>query len=373
MVQLQPFAASSDGWLLCSRKDGAGARLANLLWTWRLARGAGLRTMCFWPPLPGYYADAPGADDVLDLDALRASELQDELRVIDGRPGDFVHPRFVTLNPRQEHDPRDHVVSADPTCSEGTRARVIISTDGPLLRNGETRPDAADEARALFARLPWQKRVQEALDRVVGEHDLGRMVAVHVRSGDIVAGLRDACLGFGPEGLQPGSRLDRYTQHFFRGCAPTRSYLSLAERFEREGYAILFFSDTPSTAHPFQERFAPELLFAGALAPAPLSSVQQELFEMILMSRCHVIVGTKSKFSTLASMISGVPVLDVRREATPSDSIEAFRRAAGFDALSPDVQAGVSEVVLRQLEQGRFLRRWQVSADEIRRMLEHAA
>ena len=306
MAQLQPFTASSDGWLLCSRKDGAGARLANLLWTWRLARGAGLRTLCFWPPLPAYYSDASGAEDVLDLATLRATELQDELRVIDGRPGHFVQPRFVTPNPRREHD-------------------------------------------------------------------LSRMVAVHVRSGDIVEGLRDACLGFGPEDLRAGSVLDKYTQHYFRGCAPTTSYMSLAERFEGEGYGILFFSDTPSAAGPFQERFAAELLFAASLAPAPLSSVQQALFEIILMSRCHAIVGTKSKFSTLASLIGGAPVLDVRRKATPGDSIAAFRRAAGFDELSPDVREGVSEVVLRQLEQGRFLRRWQVSGEEIRRLLEPAA
>ena len=373
MAQLQPFTASSDGWLLCSRKDGAGARLANLLWTWRLARGAGLRTLCFWPPLPAYYSDASGAEDVLDLATLRATELQDELRVIDGRPGHFVQPRFVTPNPRREHEPLDHAVSADPTCSTATHASVITSTDGPLLRKGEDRSDAIDEARALFARLPLHKRVEHAVDSVAREHDLSRMVAVHVRSGDIVEGLRDACLGFGPEDLRAGSVLDKYTQHYFRGCAPTTSYMSLAERFEGEGYGILFFSDTPSAAGPFQERFAAELLFAASLAPAPLSSVQQALFEIILMSRCHAIVGTKSKFSTLASLIGGAPVLDVRRKATPGDSIAAFRRAAGFDELSPDVREGVSEVVLRQLEQGRFLRRWQVSAEEIRRLLEQAA
>ena len=328
--------------------------------------------MCFWPPLPAYYSGASGADEVLDLDALHAG-LEDELRVIDGRPGQLVHPRWVIPSRRREHDPTDHAVGADLTCPAGTHAPVITSTDGPLLRAGEDRADAINEARALFARLPLHKRLADAVDRVAREHDLSRMVAVHVRSGDIVEGLRRACLDFAPEGLRAGSVLDKYTQHFFRGCAPTTSYMSVAERFVREGYGILFFSDTPATAQPFQERFAAELLFAASLAPAGLSSVQQALFEIILMSRCHAIVGTKSKFSTLASLIGDAGVIDVRKKATPGDSIEAFRRAAGFDELPPDARAGVSEVVLRQLEQGRFLRRWQASAEEIRRLLEPAA
>ncbi len=370
-LELEPFRSSQGPWLLCSRKDGVGARLANLLWTWRFARGAGLRTICFWPPLPSYYASNAGAQEVVDLASPRAAELKDELGIVDGRPRDYFRPAFVELDYGKALDPADYAVSASDIAGEETpRARVITSADRPPFREGETPAEVLEDAKRVFARLPLPARIVDAVDSLAGQHDFGRLVAVHVRRGDIVEGLRTACLAFGPDDLLPRSMLDRYTQHYLRGCAPTRTYLAIAKRFVETGHRIMFFSDTPSTASAFQKRFASDLLFAADLAPARLNSVQQALFEIVLMSRCSAIVATVSKFSTLASVIGGAPLLDVRGEATPAHTIRAFRRASGFDELPADVRAGVTEILLRQLQRGRQLRRWKVDADEIRRLLQ---
>ena len=360
-------------YLLCSRKDGIGARLVNLIWTWRLARAAGLRTLCFWPPMDPYYGETTGAGDLIDLLALTTGELGDDLRIIDGRPVDYLNP--VTIRPSAESpcDPSAWVY--EPGKVRGFKAApssVIDTGIGPLLTPGEDPAAAIEEARALFASLPLKPRIEKSLKAVNKIVSLDRMVAVHVREGDIVEVLRDACQGYTPEGLEPGSVLDRYTEHFFRGCAPHTAYLRLVRPYIKQGYGLLFFSDTPGAAVTYEKRFQYQLVKAQDLAPSGLNDIQRALFEILLMSRCHAIIGAKSMFSTLASLIGGSPVVDARKEASPEEFLRAFKRTVNFGRLAPEARAGVSQVLLRKLEQNGLLGRWNLDGEAVLRLLAAA-
>ncbi len=360
-------------YLLCSRKDGIGARLNNLVWTWRLARSANLRTLCFWPPLDPYYGESYGAGDLLDVYSLTTSALRHELKIVDGRPFDFIHPKVVRLEAGERHDPNAYaVIPKAVRSSKHGPVPLIDSGIGPVLQPGEDPEAATLEARALFARLPLNLRILQHLKHAEKSYGLKRMVAVHVRGGDILEVLRDACANFTPEDLAPGSVLDRYTEHFFRGCASPPSYVRLVRRYLTEGYGILFFSDTPGAAHPFQKRFPYKLMTAESLPTPQLTGIQRALFEILLMSRCHAIIGAKSMFSNLASLIGGAPLVDARRETTPEEFMRVYKRAVRFDSLAPEIRAGISQVLVRKLEENRLLDLWGTGGEDILRLLAAA-
>ena len=364
---------AENRYLLCSRKDGIGARLINLAWTWRMAQAAGLKTLCFWPPLDPYYGEANGVGDLLDVFALATSDLNDELKIIDARPIECVHARPVTLSPDMRHDPLAYAVTPKTgRSSKSPPVPLIDSAMGPLLAPGESAADATEEVRALFARLPVTLRIRQALKAAEKSLGLHRVVAVHVRRGDIVETLRKACRHFTPAELEQGSVLDRYTEHFFRGCAPTSSYIRLVRPYLREGYGILFFTDTPVEAEPFKARFPYKLALAEDLAPKHLTGIQRAFFEILVMSRCHAIIGAKSAFSTLASLIGGIPIVDARGHTTAEEYLKSYKRAVRFDRLPPEAREGISQVVVRKLAENRLLDRWSADGEEILRLLDAA-
>jgi hypothetical protein len=365
--------AAEDRYLLCSRKDGIGARLVNLVWTWRLARNAGLKTLCFWPPLDPYYGESNGVGDLLDVYALAASELRRELTIIDARPIDHLRPEPTMLDPGKRHDAQAYAVT--PRFGSGARSHAIPLIDtgmGPLLAHGERSAKATAEARALLARLPLTHRLQQALRLLDKSHNLQRTIAVHVRRGDIVEVLRGACEALAPDAQEKGSLLDRYTEHFFRGCAPAPSYLRLVRPLLKQGYSILFFSDTPGEAEPFLKRFEYKMTLARDLGPDNLTGIQRALFEIHLMSRCHTIVAAKSTFSILASLIGGAALVDARRETKADEWVRAYRRAVRYDYLAPEVKAVVSQVLVRKLQENRLLELWSADGEEILRLLAAA-
>ncbi len=363
----------TERYLLCSRKDGIGARLVNLLWTWRLARAGGLRTLCFWPPMDPQYGATNGVGDLIDLLALTTGELGDELRIIDGRPIDYLNPVAADLSAEIPCDPARLAYVPGPIRGSKSAPTPVIETGiGPLLTEGEDAAAAAEEVRALFASLPLTPRIEKSLKAVNKLHALDRMVAVHVRAGDIVEVLQGACAGFTPEALEPGSVLDRYTEHFFRGCAPSPAYLRMLRPYLKQGYGLLFFSDRAHAAVTYEKRFPYKLVKASELAPVRLSDIQRALFEIMMMSRCHAIIGTKSMFSNLASLIGGAPVVDVRRQATPEEFLRGYKRATTFASLPGAAREGVTEVLLRKLEQNGLMGAWNADRDRIRRLLAEA-
>lgn len=370
-VELQEFQSSSDGRLLCSRKDGAGARLTNLLWTWRVARRAGVPTLCFWPPMDPYYGDSNGAADVLDTYALATTPIREELQVLDGRPTDILRAEIVTPDEAAPFDLAAYVAGPGVGRTRSTAAKVIDSGQ-PLLAPGESAEDAAEEIKALFARLPLNRAIQAAVKAADREHHLHSMVAVHVRRGDIVKTLRAACRQYTPAERENGSLLDRYTAHFLRCCPPPDSYFRLIRDYRARRCKVLFFSDSADAVEPFLRRFGDEITLARTLAPEGLNGVQQAFFEMLLMSRCRAIIGAKSLFSRTATLIGKPRFIDARRTASPEEFVKTYRQAVRFETQSPEVQEGLGEVLLRRVAKSGFGELWNTGEEDILRMLQAA-
>ena len=370
-VDPELFQPTSDGRLLCSRKDGAGARLTNLLWTWRVARRSGLPTLCFWPPMDPYYGDSNGAADVLNTYALATTALREELQVLDGRPSDILHAEVVTPDPEVPFDPAAYAVPPVVGRTRAAPARVI-DTGLPLLTEGETEEDAAEEIKALFARLPLNRTIQAAVKSANREHHLHSMVAVHVRRGDIVKTLRAACRQYSEAERDDGSLLDRYTAHFLRCCPPPDSYFRLIREYRARRCKVLFFSDSADAVEPFVRRFGDEITLARDLAPEGLNGVQQAFFEMLLMSRCRAIIGAKSLFSRTATLIGKPRFIDARRRSSPEEFVKTYKQAVRFDTQSAEVQEGLKEVLLRRVAKSGFGELWNTGEDDILRLLQAA-
>jgi hypothetical protein len=369
MTNLADALSSSDEkYLLCSRKDGMGARLANLLWTWRLARKVGARTLVFWPPMDEYYRAVAGIGDILDLYQLATGPIREELQIVDGRPADMFVPHLIDLNPRRACVPERYLVSPPGTYRARTPLPVLESSNGPLLMAGESKKAVAAEARELFARLPLRRRISKSL-RVARKYHPKALVAVHVRRGDIVDILKTAGAEFTPAAREAGSMLDRYTGHFFRACAPLETYYRLLQIHLDRGETILLFSDTPEMEAPFVERFGDRVVLARALAPPTLTGLQQAMFELLLMSTCDVIIGTRSTFGLLASAAGNASFVDARQYTTPEEFIGAFQQAIEFQGLEADARTAVGEVVVRRLRENGFLKMWNTAEDDLLRLL----
>ena len=370
-MEPEEFQARSDGRLLCSRKDGAGARLTNLLWTWRAARRAGLPTLCFWPPMDAYYGDSIGAADVLDTFTLATTSLREELQVLDGRPSDILRAEVVTPDPERPFDPASYVAKPGAGRTRSTAVQVIDS-GMPLLAEGESEEAAAEEIKALFARLPLNRTIHTAVKDANREHHLHSMVAVHVRRGDIVKTLRAACRDYSEAERENGSLLDRYTAHFLRCCPPPDSYFRLIRDYRARRCKVLFFSDSPDAVEPFLRRFGEEITLARDLAPEGLNGVQQAFFEMLLMSRCRAIIGAKSLFSRTATLIGTPRFIDARRHSSPEEFLKTYKQAVRFDTQAAEVQEGLREVLLRRVAKSGFGEMWNTGEDDILRLLEAA-
>ncbi len=370
-MQPEEFQPVSDARLLCSRKDGAGARLTNLLWTWRVARRAGLQTICFWPPMDPYYGVCNGAADIIDTYALATTGIGRELQVLDGRPIDILRAEAVTPDPEVVFNVKDYAAGPEVGRTRATSARVI-DTGLALLAEGETEADATEEIKTLFARLPLNRQIHAAVKAANREHHLHSMVAVHVRRGDIVKTLRNACRQYSEAEREDGSLLDRYTGHFLRCCPPPDSYFRLIREYRARRCRVLFFSDSPDTVEPFTRRFGDEITLARDLAPEGLNGVQQAFFEMLLMSRCRVIIGAKSLFSRTATLIGKPRFIDARRRSSPDEFVKAYRQAVRFDSQTAEVQAGLSEVLLRRISTAGFTELWNTEEADILRLLKAA-
>ncbi len=197
-------------------------------------------------------------------------------------------------------------------------------------------------------------------------------MALHVRRGDIVEVLKAAGAEFEPEALEAGSVLDRYTEHFFRACAPVETYCRALQPYLDRGLNVLLFSDTPEMEAPFIERFGDRVVLARELAPPILTGLQQAMFELLLMSACGIIIGTKSTFGLLASVVGKAYFVDARNDATPAEFIAAYRQAIRFPQLAAVARAGVGEVLARKLRENGFLATWRLAEDDIPALLRGA-
>ena len=171
-------------YLICGRKDGLGSRLANLVWSWRLARRIDARLLSFWPTDEINGGKGLDVREIFDEDQLAAAPLCGELEIIRGRWDKHFRALPVDFDEQTFCDPLPLVVAAQLNQRIKASVPVLRGWRGPLWLEGETVWNAVVDAGRLLGRLPVHPRVRAALDQASRDQALSRTIAVHIRRGD---------------------------------------------------------------------------------------------------------------------------------------------------------------------------------------------
>lgn len=332
--------------IFAHRGDGLGARICNLLWTWRFARKIDARTVIIWTAFPESLQQFFGADfrvsHIIDLVACAETGLDREIWFIEGGRPISVELDYLNKRPKWKKKsrgwPREDIF--------GERRIIGYSSYYPLAHPGETIEQITKEARSLFNKLPRHPAISQALDKVKRRIDLSRTVALHYRRGDIIDQLRQA----GSETLEKGKvdqRLVNFTDFYFRKCAPLVAYTRAIESELVKGNKILIFSDQPHASKLFSERYGTENVLDLRAITAGMPHIQEAFLEIIVMAQCPKILSTNSGFSQTAILLGGGQLNYVKEFASADDFFEEYRQVVGLTNANKNSKAakGIVDVV----------------------------
>ncbi|SFB11650.1 hypothetical protein SAMN05421688_2997 [Poseidonocella pacifica] len=274
------------GAILAFRRDRLGGRLRSMINAMRLAELVDAPLRILWPV--GRYAQELAA------------------------PEEFFAPEFVEQYFVRDPDEIEALLSrAVPVLAETPLAEhaakiasgglLLVESAAGALPFGSTERAAAQAFIETSRKLPFSKRIRDAVDALVPEEG-DRAVALHVRRGDLI---------------EPGRWSRRYWPQKY---VADEYYDVMIEADPTAPY--LLFTDTPATAQRFAERHG-VVAAASALDPS-LSAAQRDVVELLAIARCDlVLAAATSAFSSAAALMGGA-----RKCALPDDMPEALRQTA---------------------------------------------
>lgn len=359
--------------LIAYRGDGLGTRIYNMLLSWRAARKVNARTIVFWPGTPGdmtgYFGHDFRVSNLFDLLRMYTSGMDREIIFIDGVP-----PHDIVFD-RIDKRPKWRTYS-----QKGWPPKRLLNTETytsyngyyPLPFAGEDFHSNMRECRELFLSLPLNPIIANAVREVEKTVDLSRVVGIHFRRGDIAGNLRD----YGTAAKKTKSispKLDQWASYYFRKCAPVPAYCRAARAHIRPDSKLLVFSDDTAARTKFATEVADDMLLDFSHLTKGMLPIQAALFEMLIMSRCAIILTTNSGFSQTASMIGGKDIEFVKKWSSVEEFVREFSVIAGFDKLRTDDPL-LDQVADMLINNSRFnvVREelgWIVDAEALKRML----
>lgn len=117
-----------------------------------------------------------------------------------------------------------------------------------------------------------------------------KMVAIHLRMGDIVYGRW------------------HYSNIFYYKVIPVYILDGLIRKLQNQGFEVIIFGQDDDFCNDLVRRYG--VIYAGNMVPNDFNETQKALFEIVLMSRCKKIIARTSGFSTLSSLIGGIQKID---------------------------------------------------------------
>ncbi|MDO5647766.1 tetratricopeptide repeat protein [Paracoccus sp. (in: a-proteobacteria)] len=303
---------TGSGKLIAFRSDRLGGRLIALLNTLRIARSHGMDFVVYW-------RDSDGMGDGSDL--FRA---------------DFIRDHFISKDQFQAM--RAQAVALNAVTNDTADAlRAHLNSGHHLLID---HPFGAinlpfenpEECRALLgqeaARLPLNDRLAACLDDLRGQlRDGRRLVAYHIRRGDLTADMRATNRAW-PNKFTP--------DEFFE--------TDIRRNVDNAARTILF-SDNRAVLDRYTKMF-PTLMTLDALRVDPgLTPLQRDATELFAMAQADEIVAPPSSaFSSTAATLGGGVFFDIEKRLPPQD------RHAALDLLSdrlrhqPEIFANSGEI-----------------------------
>lgn len=293
-----------DPFVAACRNEGVGTRviaMVNALW---LAERLELPFRFHWPKVGSDFPErsVPPARAVFRPDFLETSH-RSRVEVLAASPcPEEVLARATILDMLQ-----------DPT-----RRGLVIHHAGGALRLDETRASPS-ELRAAWERIGWSPWLRNLESRARASMP-PRGVAVHVRRGDIVHGTPRRL--HWPDKFRPRAWMRRVIEDL---CT--------------QGETVVVFSDTPSTVDALCAGLP--VLRADQMRPAGTSGFGAAFFDVCALAAARRIVGSRSGFTTLASLIGGTLVELVEQLIPPDLQVPLVTRDLG---ARPDRYAPLERV-----------------------------
>ena len=281
--------------VISMKPDGLGRRLLSLFNALTVSQYLDCRLSVVWPenrhcncPLSDLFSCSPDIPVYSELSSsfesnvLNIGFLGNRKSMFFGTAGDLLQyldknsgePRMLTSGPKQDYS------KVFNTCET-----VIIKMARPIQLNN--RSLALDCFHDNFKIAP---HIQERIDAFLHEYRFHNTLGLHIREGDIADKLNH----------QRYVSMEAY-------------YEKLEEIMERKRFdSILLCTQSNAAAKLFQQKYK------GRVISYPFEDysrgsvgVQNALIDIILLSRCDLILGPKSYFNTAAALIGNKPLIKI--------------------------------------------------------------
>ena len=157
-------------------------------------------------------------------------------------------------------------------------------------------------------------------------------VAIHLRMGDITYGEY------------------RFMNRFYQKVIPIYILDFLVKKFQRDGYQVLIFGQDSNFCRSFC--INNNCVFTGDLSTDEYNASQSALFDIVLMSRCNLIVSGASGFSRLANWIGNSSTHYFTKYFSDIELKQAFLKANSLDGI---LQAEYTEPLLKSFSIAHYM------------------
>jgi hypothetical protein len=277
-----------------ARFDGVGSRLIGLANVIRVARKLNTEFFFWWPPVPHKHVGRTGyassffEPSFVSTHSLGAKPSDDE---IEGMLGSAAIDAYARGAPDQP--PIEEHVFLDG-----------ITVD---MFDGEDAERVVEEIQSIFADLPFVARIKTAMEQAVAkfsEKIQGRVLGIHVRSGDI---------------------LEYFNQVKFFGAKylPIEYYRRAINKQADQFDHILLISNDPDVRVTLDIPLKKIITSREVLQDSALDELQVAMADLVMMGQCDAIFApADSSFSKASTLFYGVLAVPVGSLFTGEEMFE---------------------------------------------------
>ena len=232
------------------------ARLQLIIYCWRFARRVDGRVVAIWPALDdfsrGIDGDHYSPSLIFDLETFYGSGGAESLVFLEGQVAAPAAPRSVSDSEFAEQIR----IGFDP--EQFTRGSPTFHERLPIVHRFRDEPADLDYFRRslleTYRVLPHHRQVNRVLEASRDKIAVESYVGLHVRRGDVYAGLRHVLPLVGKD-LVSAPRLASCIIAYLGRTAPYDAYDAAVREAIAEGQKIVFFSDSPDSFAHFAKKF----------------------------------------------------------------------------------------------------------------------
>lgn len=311
-------SALNKNFLISWRSDGLGGRFHNFLWSWRASLLLNRRLLVYWPRaksvVRAHFGEDYRVSNIFDLRVLYEKFEQPPIFI--EQDEDNIDIKNATMMSVSQKGRR--CIDLD----EYRRIDTIIGNTSylPILDGDENEDIARADISQLFSSIPTHPKIDKILSEITRNIDLDASIGLHFRRGDIISSLNSSSKIFLDD--NKADALYKYSQFYFRKCAPKAAYVRAAQQFlttddnvDKKGKKIVVFSDDPNGVSKIKNSFEDGVVYDLREYFKNLLPIQLAFLEMLLMSKCNAIFSTASGFSQSAELLSGKKAVSVQEFA----------------------------------------------------------